>query len=86
MDNLNVMPIVFGLLALLFAAGVARSLLQIVRHPGPEGATPLPARPRPAPAHTSSSHPLAALRGVARYGLGLLLLNRLVARHPRQAR
>jgi hypothetical protein len=85
-DNLNVMPIVFGLLALLFAAGVARSLLQIVRHPGPESAPPLPARPRPAVRSRSPSHPLAVLLGGAFYGLGLLLLNRLVARHPRHAR
>jgi len=81
-DNLNVMPIVFGLLAVIFAAGVARSLVQIVRHPGPEGSPLLPARAaQPAP-EQPRAQPLQALLGAALYALILLVLGGLLSRRP----
>ncbi len=81
MDNFNVMPIVFGLLALIFAAGVAYNLVQIVRHPSPETSPPLPARAEPAPARSSRPRPGQALLGLVLYALGLLLLKGLLSRH-----
>ncbi len=80
MDNLNVMSIVFGLLAVLFAAGVAHSLVQIVRHPGPEASPPILARPAPPPYPQRPAEHSGALLASGLFVFALLLLNGLLSR------
>jgi hypothetical protein len=59
MDSFNVMPLVFGLLAVVFATGVVRALLPIIRQPPPEAAALPRASGEPAPAIPALSRPYA---------------------------
>ncbi len=79
MDSINVMPFVFGGLAIVFGLNVLRYVLQIVRHPGRETSPPLlagaePARPA-APAEPSRG-PSLVDRALGLVVLGLLFVSR----------
>lgn len=98
MDSFNVMPLVFGLLAMAFAAGVLRTLVPIVRHPPPEASALPRASGEPSPAIPSLTRPYAppparpgrhapgALVAPALLGLGVLFVVDLLRGRGRAAR
>ncbi|HLH20884.1 MAG TPA: hypothetical protein VK066_00050 [Chloroflexota bacterium] len=84
MDSFNVMPIVFGGLAVLFGIGVWRNVLRTVRHPGRETSPPIPAiaaAPAPSPpAPTPHDERSLVDRALGLVVLGLLFVSRARAR------
>jgi hypothetical protein len=81
MDSFNVMPFVFGGFAVLFGLGVWHTLVQIVRHPGPETSPPIPATTAPSPPPTAPAH--QDDRSLVDRALGLVVLGLLVLSRAR---
>jgi hypothetical protein len=76
-DSFNVMPLVFGGLAVLFGLGVWRNLLQIVRHPRRETSPPMPVTAAPPPpAMARHDNRTLVDRALGLIVLGLLFVSR----------